>query len=87
MTGNDNVVALTPGVIPPGQVSLSVIQRLEQLLESARRGEITDIAVATVAPGGAVGTGWSDITNDVLLMAAIHHLRLRFETFYSRLNF
>lgn len=52
-----SVCALFGGA-PAGEADAEIIERLEELLEQARRGEIACIAYAYADPGKTKKTGW-----------------------------
>lgn len=47
------------GSLPQGHVNPLVIETLEAVLEKARRGEVTAIAVATVEANDSLGRIWN----------------------------
>lgn len=56
-----------------------IIDKLDELLDRAKRGELTGIAYAMVRPNGAVGTGWvgeNCSSNDML--GAVAALQVRY---------
>jgi hypothetical protein len=56
--GARGVVRTLFGGAPAGQPDQAIIDRLEDLLARARRGEVSALAYATVSPGGHKATGW-----------------------------
>jgi hypothetical protein len=54
------VVAFHGGAVA-GEPSREIVETLSDLLERAKRGEISAIAYATIAPSGSCGTGWDGI--------------------------
>lgn len=61
----------------PKVVVESVIERLEEVLEKARAGEIQQIAIATVQLDGGVGSSWSEIENFGQIMGSVAGLQYR----------
>lgn len=47
------VVSLT-GAVLPGEIPTTIVELLEELLDDAKSGKISDIAIATVAPNGVI---------------------------------
>jgi hypothetical protein len=52
-----------------------VVPLLEDLLEQARRGELSSIAVAIVYRDGASGRGWSKIPSHAALLGSVARLQ------------
>lgn len=73
------VVALNDRVILPGSVSENVVLLLEQLLASARSGEMAAVAVAFLDPKGCPHTTWActEALHGWLLAGAVSVLQFR----------
>lgn len=56
----------------------SVVERLEYVLELARKGEVSSVAVAFVLRDGRVNCAWSKAPSQALLLGAISRLKHRF---------
>ena len=55
---SENVVALQPGRVLPGQADQAIVEMLERFLGEARRGEVDGIAVAISRPNNVTCTGF-----------------------------
>lgn len=73
------VVALNDQVILPGSISEGVVLALEQLLASARSGEVVAVAMAWLDPKGRPHTTWNstEALHGWLLSGAVSVLQLR----------
>lgn len=61
----------------PAVVVASVIERLEEVLERARAGEISAVAIATVYSDGGAGCSWSETDNYWTMLGSISRLQHR----------
>ena len=81
-----DVVPLNDNILAPGVEAKRVIELLEETLAEARRGEITAISFAAVAPNGELRTSWiwDDLNSFWPLLAATtrltHRLQVRADT-------
>lgn len=65
-----------PGLVEihPEPVGEGVVEFLEDLLENARKGELSAIAVATLSREGCIGSGWSRIHNYPSMLGSVTRL-------------
>jgi hypothetical protein len=59
------------------QVVASVVMRLEEVLQDAREGKISAVAIAAVETGGALITTWSETDDFGRLLGAVSRLEYR----------
>jgi hypothetical protein len=52
-----------------------IIDRLEEVLELARKGELSSVAIATVYRDGAPGRSWSTPPSHTLLIGSVARLQ------------
>jgi hypothetical protein len=64
-------------VIEPEGVSPDLIETIEQLLEKAKAGEISSVAVAFVYRDGTIGRDWSTPPSFAALLGAVTRLAHR----------
>ena len=61
----------------------SIVERLEEVLEQARAGALSSIAIAVVERDGSTGGAWSDAPSMPLLLGSVirlaHRLNLRMD--------
>jgi len=72
---SNNVVTLSEVKRPQ---STSAIELLKELLELAEKGEILDVAVASLKPGGLTAFAWNSGDNGHFMLAAIADLQWEF---------
>jgi hypothetical protein len=72
--------------VPQQVAGENVIERLEELLELAKAGEISNVAIAatywesnTQEHGSAIGTGWANGNAAVMMVAALKILGDEFQ--------
>jgi predicted NBD/HSP70 family sugar kinase len=53
-----NVTPLFGDVPAPGEPDVEIVEKLEELLERAKRGEIEGVGIAIVMPGDVQATWW-----------------------------
>lgn len=70
-----NVVELKPATKEPGD---NVVQRLEQALELARKGEIANIAIVAVLNDGDVMDCWGNQSNAFAVVGGLESLKFEF---------
>ncbi len=70
-----NVVELKPHTKEPGD---NVVQRLEQALELARKGEIANIAMVAVCNDGDVMDCWANQSNALTMVGGLESLKFEF---------
>ncbi len=70
-----NVVELKPVTKEPGD---NVVQRLEQALELARKGEIVNIAMVAVCNDGDVMDCWANQSNALTMVGGLESLKFEF---------
>ncbi|CAL9964778.1 hypothetical protein VPH219E481_0091 [Vibrio phage 219E48-1] len=70
-----NVVELKPATKEPGD---NVVQRLEQALELARKGEIANIAMVAVCNDGDVMDCWANQSNALTMVGGLESLKFEF---------
>lgn len=58
--------------------SAAAIEKLEEVLEQVRRGEVTAVAVVTLRYDGSANSAFSPADNGVTMLGAIDLLRLRY---------
>lgn len=63
--------------IEPESVSPDLIMTIEELLEKARAGELSSVAVAYVYRDGTIGRGWSTPPCFGALLGAVSRLQHR----------
>lgn len=61
----------------PLEVVESVVMRLEEILQDARAGKISAVAIAAVETGGATISVWSQTDNFGALLGAVSRLEYR----------
>lgn len=62
-------------VIPSMDAGEGIIDKIEQVLERARKGELSMIAIATVERDGAAGRTWSFTHNTATILGAIELMK------------
>ncbi len=70
-----NVVELKPATKEPGD---NVVQRLEQALELARKGEIANLAIVAVCNDGDVMDCWANQSNALTMVGGLESLKFEF---------
>ena len=70
-----NVVELKPAIKEPGD---NVVQRLEQALELARKGEIANLAIVAVCNDGDVMDCWANQSNAHAMVGGLESLKFEF---------
>ncbi len=70
-----NVVELKPHTKEPGD---NVVQRLEQALELARKGEIANLAIVAVCNDGDVMDCWANQSNALTMVGGLESLKFEF---------
>ncbi len=70
-----NVVELNPHTKEPGD---NVVQRLEQALELARKGELANIAMVAVCNDGDVMDCWANQSNALTMVGGLESLKFEF---------
>lgn len=63
--------------LDPEPVAADVIDTLERMLERARAGEISSVAIAAVYRDGATTSTWSAQPSFATLLGAVHHMAFR----------
>lgn len=64
-------------VITPHPAGQGIVAYLEQLLEQARAGELSAIAVAKVYRDGTTGSGWSEVPALAAMIGAVTTLQAK----------
>ena len=64
-------------VIEPESVSPDLIETIERVLEKAKAGEVSSVAIAVVYRDGATSTTWSTPPSFATLLGAVAHLGFR----------
>lgn len=62
-------------VIPSFDAGENVIEQLEQVLESAKAGKLSMVAIATVERDGGVGRTWSQMHNVATMIGSIEMMK------------
>ena len=70
-----NVVELKPATKEPGE---NVVQRLEQALELARRGELSNVVVVAVLNNGDVMDCWANGSQPYAVVGGLESLKFEF---------
>lgn len=70
------VISINGGVIH-GEPNPKVVALLEEVLEQARKGEITAVAIATLAPDGCADSNWAHQAEYFSLIGAVARLQHR----------
>lgn len=65
------------GNVAPGEPVPSVVALLEKVLEQAKRGEITAVAIATVQPDGCAWNDWAHKAEYYALLGSLARLQQR----------
>jgi hypothetical protein len=66
---NSNLIAIE--CEPVGD---NVLMILESMLEEARAGELSAVAIATVCRDGSTGSAWSFLHNNATMLGSINRL-------------
>lgn len=61
----------------PQQIQDDVIDKLENALAQARRGEIIGVAIAATSPDGAISVGYSQSDDIGRILGAVTYLQHR----------
>lgn len=64
-------------VIPSFEPDADVVERLEEVLERARTGDISMVAIATVERGGDASWCFSYLSNTSAMLGAIERMKQR----------
>ncbi len=63
--------------IPLEPLGIDVVEKLEEILEAAKRGEISSVAIACVYRDGMTGSTWSAVPTFSMLIGALRCLEYR----------
>lgn len=64
-------------VIEPEPAGASVVDTLKDVMDDAKAGTVSSVAVAIVYRDGTVGTAWSEVPSTGLLIGAAARLQWR----------
>jgi hypothetical protein len=64
-------------VVEPEPANASVVERIEAVLEMARKGEFSSVAIATVYRDGHSGSSWSEVPSLSLLIGAVARMQAK----------
>lgn len=63
-------------VIPSFDAGESIVDKLEQVMERAKAGELSMVAIATVERDGSTGRTWSQCHNTATLLGSIELMKV-----------